>query len=268
MLVELRLENGEIHTRRLARSLRRCGQRNSRVLLRTNGLSEPILLYEGTILDGRNRYRACLEAAIDPIFETYSGSNPLAKVISLNLKRRHLDESQRSLVAARIATLPRGANQHASIEACSQSDAAQLLNVSRSGVQRAREVLDEGAPELIAAVERGAASVSLAEQIAQLPKDEQRRIVASCDKRTIIAACHEVRKADTERNRAAPLANCTRESDRYHNRFAVWGRFYAGKRSAGSNSGPGGNHISTAHKRLLSGVGGLCQATNSRHGGT
>jgi hypothetical protein len=53
MLVELRLENGEIHTRRLARSLRRCGQRNSRVLLRTNGLSEPILLYEGTILDGR-----------------------------------------------------------------------------------------------------------------------------------------------------------------------------------------------------------------------
>jgi hypothetical protein len=95
MLVELRLENGEIHTRRLARSLRRCGQRNSRVLLRTNGLSEPILLYEGTILDGRNRYRACLEAAIDPIFETYSGSNPLAKVISLNLKRRHLDEWSR-----------------------------------------------------------------------------------------------------------------------------------------------------------------------------
>jgi hypothetical protein len=75
-------------------------------------------------------------------------------------------------------------------------------------------VLDEGAPELIAAVERGAASVSLAEQIAQLPKDEQRRIVASCDKRTIIAACHEVRKADTERNRAARLAN--RREPRFH----------------------------------------------------
>jgi ParB-like chromosome segregation protein Spo0J len=112
--------------------------------IQANGLSEPILLYEGKILDGRNRYRACLEAFVNPTFQTYSGDNPLAKVISLNLKRRHLDESQRAMVAARIATLPKGTNQHAQICAPSQVEAADMLNVGRRSVQYAREVLEEG----------------------------------------------------------------------------------------------------------------------------
>ena len=41
---------------------------------------------------------------------------------------------------AKRARLPRGANQHASIEASSQDDAADQLKVSRSSVQRARVV--------------------------------------------------------------------------------------------------------------------------------
>lgn len=32
--------------------------------IRTQGLREPIWLYQGQILDGRNRYRACRAAAI------------------------------------------------------------------------------------------------------------------------------------------------------------------------------------------------------------
>lgn len=72
-----------------------------------------------------------------------------------NLHRRHLDESQRAMVATRVATLQRGDNQYASSEATSQRDAAEILNVSRTSVQRARQVLDDGAPELVAAVERG-----------------------------------------------------------------------------------------------------------------
>jgi hypothetical protein len=71
----------------------------------------------------------------------------MVAVISLNLRRRHLDESLRAMVAARIATPPKGSNQHASIEAPTQEGAADLLNVSRSGVQRARTVLEYGQPE-------------------------------------------------------------------------------------------------------------------------
>ena len=53
-----------------------------------------------------------------------------------------------------------------------------MLNVSRSAVQRAREVINEAPPEIVAAVERGDMSVSLAAQVASLPQAEQTQIVA------------------------------------------------------------------------------------------
>ena len=37
--------------------------------IRTNGLIEPIVLYEDRVLDGRHRYRACIETGIEPRFE-------------------------------------------------------------------------------------------------------------------------------------------------------------------------------------------------------
>jgi hypothetical protein len=67
--------------------------------IRVNGLHEPVVLCEGAILDGRNRYRACLQAGAEPRFETFNGNDPLAYVVSLNLKRRHLDESQTAIEA-------------------------------------------------------------------------------------------------------------------------------------------------------------------------
>jgi len=88
-------------------------------------------------------------------------------VVSLNLRRRHLDESQRAMVAAKLATLQEGRPKlTASIEAVSQHDAASMLNVGRSSVQRGRDVLDGGVPELQQAVERGQVSVSAAADVA------------------------------------------------------------------------------------------------------
>jgi hypothetical protein len=73
-----------------------------------NGLHEKITLYEGCILDGRNRYRACKALGIDITaleFDEYDGSDPLGFVISLNLARRHLSESQRAMIAAQCANI-------------------------------------------------------------------------------------------------------------------------------------------------------------------
>jgi hypothetical protein len=73
-----------------------------------NGQREPITLFEGKILDGRNRYFACLDAGVEPLFTEYNGRDPIGYVVSLNLKRRHLGESQRAMVAAKLANLSGG----------------------------------------------------------------------------------------------------------------------------------------------------------------
>lgn len=74
--------------------------------IRIHGLREPILLdASGAILDGRNRYRACREAGITPRSEVWkpkNGDSPLALVVSLNIKRRHLNASLRSVLADRL----------------------------------------------------------------------------------------------------------------------------------------------------------------------
>jgi hypothetical protein len=81
----------------------------------------------------RNRYRACLAGGIEPDFVPYLGDDPLQFVISKNLKRRHLSESQRGYVAAKLETLKHGGNRKSDQDAnlhLDRDDAAKLLNVS------------------------------------------------------------------------------------------------------------------------------------------
>lgn len=71
--------------------------------IRANGLREPITLYQGQILDGRNRYTACLELGIEPTYRDWNGpGSPIAYVVSLNLARRHLTSSQRAVIALEV----------------------------------------------------------------------------------------------------------------------------------------------------------------------
>jgi len=74
-------------------------------------------------------------------------------IVSTNIRRRHLTESQRAMIASELAKLGLGANQHqegASIDAPSvkQNQAADMMQVSRAYVQRARQV-QENAPDLL-----------------------------------------------------------------------------------------------------------------------
>lgn len=71
-----------------------------------NGLLEPIWLYEGKILDGRNRYKACEMLGLAAEAREWSGEagSPTDFVLSKNLSRRHMNSSQRAACA--VAALP------------------------------------------------------------------------------------------------------------------------------------------------------------------
>jgi N6-adenosine-specific RNA methylase IME4 len=167
-----------------------------------HGLREPITTYDEKILDGRNRYRACLAAGIEPVFVPYGGKDPVAYVISANLRRRHLNEGQRAMLAAKLATLRDGQRQVGKFaEVPTQGEAATLLNVSERSIRHARDVHKRGAPELISAVERGKVSVSAAADVAELPQDQQCEIVARGEKE-ILAVAKEIRARGNAKRRA------------------------------------------------------------------
>lgn len=151
----------------------------------TNGLHEPIQIYKGKILDGRNRYRACVDLKIKPIYREWEGEgSPLAFVISANLARRHLNESQRAMVAARLANMDHGGDRpsknDSNFEAAnlplrkiSQSAAAALLSVSARSVRTAKTVLESG-DGLVSKVDAGELSISKANKELKTRKRKNR----------------------------------------------------------------------------------------------
>lgn len=147
-----------------------------------HGVREPVWLYEGQILDGRNRYRAATAMGVECPMREYDGDEPVQFVVSLNLHRRHLSESQRGMVAAKLETLKHGDNQHtagdANLHVLTRSDAAEMLNVSTRTVASAAKVRDEAPPGLLQAVESGAVSVSLAARVIELPEADISEVAA------------------------------------------------------------------------------------------
>ncbi len=174
--------------------------------IRAHGQKDPCVLYQGKLLDGRNRWRACQLLGIEPkvckIEESHK-FDPLRYVLSKNLHRRHLSESQRSMVAARVRSLYQKRAKHRQSEggkrggklagrgrpkttadrvpenlpeACrdSRDQAGAALKVSGKSVDHATTVLTKGSRELQQAVDSGQVSVSRAAVIAKgSPKREQ-----------------------------------------------------------------------------------------------
>jgi hypothetical protein len=166
-----------------------------------NGLREAILVdAEGTIVDGRNRYRACKAAGVEPSYEEWRGEGSLEEAsLSLNLRRRHLGESQRAMVAARLAkrmeteaVKRRGRYQRqnpANLPGIESGDsrtrAALRVNVSARLTAYAIKVLRDGCEELVEAVGNGKLAVSTAAGVSGLPEAEQKRLVEAGPKEAL-----------------------------------------------------------------------------------
>lgn len=185
------------------------------------GLLYPIWRHaDGRIIDGRNRWLAC--RMVSPEFvcpsNTYTGEDGrelVEFVVSMNDKRRHMNEGQRAMVADKIANLPahrptadKSANLPTSQPvAVSQPEAAALLKVSERTVRDARVVRTKGVPELVRAVEQGEVAVNTAALIARdAAPAEQQKLVASGKKAMTEAAKQKKaeRKASAQRRPRSP----------------------------------------------------------------
>lgn len=89
-------------------------QRELATSIKDKGQMQAVVLHRGSVLDGRNRIEACAIAGVRVWCEQFTGSDreALDFVVALNLERRHLTLSQRSVIADNLARLRVGANQY------------------------------------------------------------------------------------------------------------------------------------------------------------
>ena len=201
-----------------------------------NGLREPIVLYRGEILDGRNRYKACLKAGVEPTFIEFEGDDEdaLKAVLSWNLHRRHLTSSQLAVIALdvlpvfealarhrqRLAGGDRG-NQYTKNEKTdglplverfpqaannpkARDEAAAAVGTNSRYVSDAKR-LNEQAPELLDLVRNGQMSLPQAKQLATLSEADRQAVMAKAlavdpDKRDQVFR-KEVREAHRQQRR-------------------------------------------------------------------
>jgi hypothetical protein len=140
-----------------------------------NGQRFPILLWNGTLVDGRNRMAACREVGITPSVETVdfnSEAECIRFIISNNIHRRHLTAKDRLDIAERLAAMKPGDNQHTEVapngatKVLPLADVAKQMDVSERQIQRLRYV-KENAPDLAAKVKAGELKVSKAASMAK-----------------------------------------------------------------------------------------------------
>jgi N6-adenosine-specific RNA methylase IME4 len=164
--------------------------------IKANGLRYPITLYEGKILDGRNRYAACQRAKVKPKFDPYKGKDPLGYVVSLNIKRRHLSETQRGLVAARVADIPKHIHRDGPMgPSKTVAEAARMMAVGAMTVKRGRAVLASGSAKLIEACDGDKINLRAATKIIKLDKARQDDVVARVTDGERVTEAHRVVKS-------------------------------------------------------------------------
>lgn len=148
-----------------------------------NGQQEPIIVWQKQVIDGRNRLKACVELELKPVWVAIDDdADPVQYVLSHNLHRRHLTESQRAMVGARLRDIydqqaaerrQSGLKKGTEIPVSdnwrqrenlgkSSEKAGKAVAVSGQSIDRATKVLKEGTLEQIAAVDHGKVSVSKA----------------------------------------------------------------------------------------------------------
>lgn len=145
--------------------------------IQENGLLEGIILYEGKILDGRNRYYTCKSLGIDYRATPFIGDreDALKHVLSKNLYRRQLTPSQLAVVGLKLfeeykldtkvgVSLAPGEPKRDSLKEASKASGA-----SKGSIGKAAKIKRES-PDLLKEVAEGNVSINKAHKQVSKPE--------------------------------------------------------------------------------------------------
>ena len=142
--------------------------------IKANGLREPIVIFDGMVLDGWHRYQACTALGIPCATRPLGASlDPVAYVKGLNLLRRHLTASQRAeavVACSAWARTGRPAGNSAPGAELTAKEMAAEAGVGTRTIEQAKAAHSAGLGE---AVRDGQVSVKRAAEIAKLPEPER-----------------------------------------------------------------------------------------------
>jgi hypothetical protein len=153
--------------------------------IRAHGLRQPVVVFEGKIIDGWHRYRACFAAGVEPHFEALATADPVAFVLSANMHRRHLTGSQRAAAVVACSEWAEvGHNQHSGgsepgsdpqtprqcSELATESKMAEAAGVSERTIRHAKRAHEAGLGD---AVRDGKVTAKHAAELAKLPEPER-----------------------------------------------------------------------------------------------
>jgi ParB-like chromosome segregation protein Spo0J len=175
--------------------------------IKANGLLHPIVIQGDMLLDGRNRLAACQQAGVAPTYREYEGDSPFQFILSANLHRRHLNPSQKAVLAADIepyfaeeakkrmvTSAPGVYGGKPPVESLPQAvlksrdQAAAAVGVSGKMVSDAKAIKRD-APEQLDKIKRGETTVNKAKKAIKAQKQEASR-------RTLIEAGKQVEPSD------------------------------------------------------------------------
>ena len=147
--------------------------------IKANGLRHDIVLFEGQIIDGRNRYAACQieKIPIEDRLVNYEGPDPIGYVISVNLRRRHLDTGQRAAIVSELANAKVGGRHSPnSVNEKTGGQIAKEMHVSPTSVTTLRAIAKAN-PEVFDQVKAGELSLNQAAKVAGIVRLTGGRVV-------------------------------------------------------------------------------------------
>lgn len=190
------------------------------------GVQNPIIILDGMVLDGWNRYSAAIELGMDcPSAPLPAGVDPRDFVIAQNQTRRHITKGQLIAAASKVYEWkPLGANQHTgatagTAEPLSSKQVAEKLNVGTRSVEQFRSIQSKAAPAVVAAVERGEIGLEKAAAIAQMPKDQQAEAIHKPLPKKPASAPEPTH--DVNQEMADAVAHMAQENQELHDRLAL-----------------------------------------------